>query len=301
MSFADMKKKRGEKLQPLLKETAKINTPSQGQGDDDRFWRPELDKSGNGMAVVRFLPAPDGEDLPWAITWNHGFQGPGGWYIENSLTTLGQKDPVSEYNSQLWNSGIEANKEIARKQKRRLTYISNVYVIKDPANPQNEGTIRLYKFGKKIWDKLNDKMNPQFEDETPVNPFDLWEGCNFKIKIRKLDGFSNYDKSEFENASPLDEDEAKMEEIWKGEHSLEEFTDQKNFKSYAELKEKMERVLGLSTGTNEVSSDVPFDGGKPMTAAQAAVTPPETATPVVAETAGDSDEYSYFAKLAEQD
>ena len=296
-----MKKKRGDKLQSLLKETAKINTPTRGQLDDDRFWRPELDKSGNGMAVVRFLPAPDGEDLPWARTWNHGFQGPGGWYIENSLTTLGQKDPVSEYNSQLWNSGIEANKEIARKQKRRLTYISNVYVIKDPANPQNEGTIRLYKFGKKIWDKLNDKMNPQFEDETPVNPFDLWEGCNFKIKIRKLDGFSNYDKSEFENASPLDEDEAKMEEIWKGEHSLEEFTDQKNFKSYAELKEKMERVLGLSTGTNEVSSDVPFDGGKPMTAAQAAVTPPETATPVVAETAGDSDEYSYFAKLAEQD
>ena len=293
-----MKKKRGEKLQSLLKETAKINTPSQGQGDDDRFWRPELDKSGNGMAVVRFLPAPDGEDLPWARTWNHGFQGPGGWYIENSLTTLGQKDPVSEYNSQLWNSGIEANKEIARKQKRRLTYISNVYVIKDPANPQNEGTIRLYKFGKKIWDKLNDKMNPQFEDETPVNPFDLWEGCNFKIKIRKLDGFSNYDKSEFETPSPLHEDEAKMEEIWKGEHSLEEFTNEKNFKSYAELKEKMERVLGLTT---TVSEDVPFDGGKPMTPTQAAVKPPVTETPVVAETAGDSEEYSYFAKLAEQD
>ena len=295
-----MKKKRGEKLQSLLKETAKINTPSQGQGDDDRFWRPELDKSGNGMAVVRFLPAPDGEDLPWARTWNHGFQGPGGWYIENSLTTLGQKDPVSEYNSQLWNSGIEANKEIARKQKRRLTYISNVYVIKDPANPQNEGTIRLYKFGKKIWDKLNDKMNPQFEDETPVNPFDLWEGCNFKIKIRKMDGFSNYDKSEFETPSALHEDEAKMEEIWKTEHSLEEFTNEKNFKSYAELKEKMERVLGLTTST-VATEDVPFDGGKPMTAAQAAVKPPVTETPVVAETAGDADEYSYFAKLAEQE
>ena len=303
MSFADMKKKRGEKLQSLLKETAKINTPSQGQGDDDRFWRPELDKSGNGMAVVRFLPAPDGEDLPWARTWNHGFQGPGGWYIENSLTTLGQKDPVSEYNSQLWNSGIEANKDIARKQKRRLTYISNVYVIKDPANPQNEGTIRLYKFGKKIWDKLNDKMNPQFEDETPVNPFDLWEGCNFKIKIRKLDGFSNYDKSEFENPTPLHEDEAKMEEIWKGEHSLDEFTNEKNFKSYAELKQKLDRVLGLQTDTPTPTAveDAPFDGGKPMTPAQAAVTPPETATPVVAETAGDSEEYSYFAKLAEQD
>ena len=301
MSFADMKKKRGDKLQSLLKETAKINTPTKGQGDDDRFWRPELDKSGNGMAVVRFLPAPDGEDLPWARTWNHGFQGPGGWYIENSLTTLGQKDPVSEYNSQLWNSGIEANKEIARKQKRRLTYISNVYVIKDPANPQNEGTIRLYKFGKKIWDKLNDKMNPQFEDETPVNPFDLWEGCNFKIKIRKMDGFSNYDKSEFETPSALHEDESKMEEIWKTEHSLAEFTNEKNFKSYAELKEKMERVLGLQTDTPSHDETVPFDGGKPMTAAQVAVKPPVTETPVVAETAGDADEYSYFAKLAEQE
>ena len=249
MSFADMKKKRGDKLQSLLKETAKINAPARGQGDDDRFWRPELDKSGNGMAVVRFLPAPEKEDLPWARSWNHGFQGPGGWYIENSLTTLGQKDPVSEYNSQLWNSGIEANKEIARKQKRRLTYVSNVYVLKDPANPQNENQVRLYKYGKKIWDKLNDKMNPQFEDETPVNPFDLWEGANFKLKIRKIDGFSNYDKSEFETATPLDEDEAKMEEVWKTEHSLSEFVDPKNFKPYTELKEKLDRVLGITTGT----------------------------------------------------
>jgi len=249
------------------------------------------------MAVVRFLPAPDGEDLPWARTWNHGFQGPGGWYIENSLTTLGQKDPVSEYNSQLWNSGIEANKEIARKQKRRLTYISNVYVIKDPANPQNEGTIRLYKFGKKIWDKLNDKMNPQFEDETPVNPFDLWEGCNFKIKIRKLDGFSNYDKSEFENPSVLNEDEAKMEEIWKSEHSLAEFTDPKNYKTYAELKEKLDRVLGKQTDT-PTPTDVPFDGGKPMTPAQAAVKPPVTETLVA--TAETEDDMSYFKQLAEE-
>jgi len=298
MSFADMKKKRGDKLQSLLKETAKLNAPSQGQGDDDRFWRPELDKSGNGMAVVRFLPAPDGEDLPWARTWNHGFQGPGGWYIENSLTTLGQKDPVSEYNSTLWNSGIEANKEIARKQKRRLTYISNVYVLKDPANPQNEGTIRLYKFGKKIWDKLNDKMNPEFEDETPVNPFDLWEGANFKIKIRKVDGFSNYDKSEFENPSLLDEDEAKMEEIWKGEHSLAEFTDPKNFKTYAELKEKMDRVLGL-TSTPEVhnvtKSTPPFDGGQPFKPKEEIA--PEIASAATAET---EDDMSYFKQLAEE-
>ena len=299
MSFADMKKKRGDKLQSLLKETAKINAPAGHQGDDDRFWRPELDKSGNGMALVRFLPAPEGEDLPWARSWNHGFQGPGGWYIENSLTTLGQKDPVSEYNSQLWNSGIEANKEIARKQKRRLTYVSNVLVIKDPTNPQNEGQVRLYKYGKKIWDKLNDKMNPQFEDETPVNPFDLWEGANFKIKIRKVDGFSNYDKSEFENPSPLDEDENKMETVWKTEHSLEDFTDPKNFKTYAELKEKLDRVLGLGTGVETASPksntfDAPFDGGKPMTTPHV---PPTTAATAESET--NSEEYSYFAKLAE--
>ena len=283
-----MKKKRGDKLQSLLKETAKINTPTGHQGDDDRFWRPELDKAGNGMALVRFLPAPEGEDLPWARSWNHGFQGPGGWYIENSLTTLGQKDPVSEYNSQLWNSGIEANKEIARKQKRRLTYVSNVLVIKDPTNPQNEGQVRLYKYGKKIWDKLNDQMNPEFEDETPCNPFDLWEGANFKIKIRKIDGFSNYDKSEFETTTPLDDDDSKMEEVWKTEHSLSEFTDPKNFKSYPELKEKLDRVLGITTGIAE-RDDVPFDGGKNFTPAQTSATA-ETDSP---------EELSYFSKLAE--
>ena len=291
MSFADMKKKRGDKLQSLLKETAKINQPAGYQNDDDRFWRPELDKSGNGMALVRFLPAPDGEDLPWARSWNHGFQGPGGWYIENSLTTLGQKDPVSEYNSQLWNSGIEANKEIARKQKRRLTYVSNVLVIKDPTNPQNEGQARLYKYGKKIWDKINDQMNPEFEDETPLNPFDLWEGANFKLKIRKVDGFSNYDKSEFEASTPVNDEDSKMEELWKTEHSLSEFTDPKNFKTYSELKEKLDRVLGITTGTAE-KDDVPFDGGTSYTPAQ------DTAVTATAET-DSTEEYSYFSKLAD--
>ena len=291
MSFADMKKKRGDKLQTLLKQTAKINQPAGYQNDDDRFWRPELDKSGNGMALVRFLPAPDGEDLPWARSWNHGFQGPGGWYIENSLTTLGQKDPVSEYNSQLWNSGIEANKEIARKQKRRLTYVSNVLVIKDPTNPQNEGQVRLYKYGKKIWDKINDQMNPEFEDETPLNPFDLWEGANFKLKIRKVDGFSNYDKSEFEASTPVNDEDSKMEELWKTEHSLSEFTDPKNFKTYSELKEKLDRVLGITTGTAE-KDDVPFDGGTSYTPAQ------DTAVTATAET-DSTEEYSYFSKLAD--
>ena len=295
-----MKKQRGEKLQSLLNETQKINQPTRGQGDDDRFWRPELDKSGNGSAVIRFLPSPEGEDLPWARTWNHGFQGPGGWYIENSLTTLGQKDPVSEHNSQLWNSGIEANKETARKQKRRLTYIANVYIVKDPTNPQNEGQIRLYKFGKKIWDKINDKMNPEFEDETPVNPFDFWQGANFKVKIRKVDGFSNYDKSEFTAPAPLLEDDDQMEAVWKKQNSLAEFTDPKNFKTYEELKEKMDRVLGLvsstptQTFTNTVDvSTPPFDGGQPMKKQEEAVT-------ATAESES-SDEYSYFAKLAEDE
>jgi hypothetical protein len=293
-----MKKKRGDKLQNLLKETAKLNSPSGGQGDDDRFWRPELDKSGNGMAVIRFLPAPDGEDLPWARTWNHGFQGPGGWYIENSLTTLSQKDPVSEHNSQLWNSGVEANKDIARKQKRRLTYMANVYVVSDPVNPQNEGQVRLYKFGKKIWDKVNDKMNPEFADETPVNPFDLWEGANFKIKIRKIDGFSNYDKSEFATPGPLDEDETKMEDIWKTEYSLAEFTDPKNFKSYTELKEKLDRVLGLQTQPSVETSPPPFDGGKPYIATVPKMDVVSPSIPDTAATAESSEELSYFADLA---
>ena len=216
MSFADMKKRSKTDLSSLIKETEKISNPNSFGDRDEGYWRPELDKSGNGYAVIRFLPAPEGEELPWARIWNHGFQGPGGWYIENSLTTLGQKDPVSEYNSQLWNSGIEANKEIARKQKRRLNYTSNVYIIKDPANPQNEGQVKLYRYGKKIFDKINDLMNPEFEDESPVNPFDLWEGANFKMKIRKVEGYSNYDKSEFDTCllytspSPRDVEESRM-------------------------------------------------------------------------------------------
>lgn len=293
MSFADMKKKRGDKLQSLLKETAKINAPIKGQGDDDRFWRPELDKSGNGMAIVRFLPAPEGEDLPWARSWNHGFQGPGGWYIENSLTTLGQKDPVSEHNSTLWNSGIEANKEVARKQKRRLNYTSNVYIIKDPAHPENEGQIKLYRFGKKIFDKINDLMNPEFEDESPVNPFDLWVGANFKMKIRKVEGYSNYDKSEFEAPSALLEDEARLEEIWKSENSLKELVSEDKFKSFDELKTKLDRVLGLGSEFSPTpkSVDVPFDGGKPYTA------PPKPAV----ESTNDGDEsMDYFQKLAQE-
>ena len=294
MSFADMKKQRKSNLSSLIKESEKISNPNTFGEVDERYWRPELDKSGNGYSIVRFLPAPNGEDLPWARMWNHGFQGPGGWYIENSLTTLGQKDPVSEYNSKLWNSGIEANKEVARKQKRRLNYTSNVYIVKDPANPQNEGQVRLYRYGKKIFDKINDLMNPEFEDETPVNPFDLWEGANFKMKIRKVEGFSNYDKSEFDTPSALLDNDDKMEEIWKTEHSLKEIVSDDKFKPFEELKEKLDRVLGLGTEYTSKPEEVPFDGGKPYT-------PPPT--PVTAETddKGEEEEaMGYFQKLAEE-
>ena len=293
MSFADMKKRSKTDLSSLIKETEKISNPNSFGDRDEGYWRPELDKSGNGYAVIRFLPAPEGEELPWARIWNHGFQGPGGWYIENSLTTLGQKDPVSEYNSQLWNSGIEANKEIARKQKRRLNYTSNVYIIKDPANPQNEGQVKLYRYGKKIFDKINDLMNPEFEDESPVNPFDLWEGANFKMKIRKVEGYSNYDKSEFEAPSALLDDDERLEEIWNSQTSLKELVSPDKFKTFDELKTKLDRVLGLgATSTPKPNiEEVPFDGGQPYTA------PPK---PAAEETTSDDDDLGYFQKLAEE-
>jgi hypothetical protein len=254
-SFANLKRNRSsiEKLSKAIQDTTK--TAESGSKDDTRFWQPTVDKAGNGMAVIRFLPAPaaDGDDaLPWVRVFNHGFQGPGGWYIENSRTTLNDKDPVSEFNSTLWNSGIEANKEIARKQKRRLTYISNILVVSDPSNPENDGQIRLYKFGKKIFDKVTEAMNPEFADETPVNPFDMWEGANFKLKIRNVERYRNYDKSEFAAKSALlDGDDDKLEALWKKEYSLKEFTDPSNFKSYEVLKAKLDKVLGLTGSVNK--------------------------------------------------
>ena len=285
MDFSKLKSNRAD-FQKLTKAIDSINTPAnEGSKDDDRFWQPEVDKAGNGMAIIRFLPAPavDGDDaLPWARVFNHGFQGPGGWYIENSLTTLGQKDPVSEYNSVLWNSGIEANKEIARKQKRRLTYIANVLIVSDPKNPENEGQIKLYKFGKKIFDKLTEAMNPQFEDEKAINPFDFWEGANFKIKIRQVEGYRNYDKSEFESPSALfGGDDEKLETTWKKEYSLKEFLDPKHFKSYDVLKAKLDKVLGL-------------DGAAPV-----AKTKAEDLTPKTSSDLDEDEELDYFKSLAE--
>lgn len=254
VDFAKLKKNRSS-IEQLTKaiESTQSNAEA-GSKDDTRFWQPTADKAGNGMAIIRFLPAPavDGDDaLPWVRVFHHGFQGPGGWLIDNCLTTSNDKCPVCEHNSTLWNSGIESNKEIVRKQKRKLTYIANILVISDPAHPENEGQVKLYKFGKKIFDKISEAMNPEFADETPVNPFDLWEGANFKLKIRQVEGYRNYDKSEFSDASAvMDGDDEKLEKLWKSEYSLKEFTDKSNFKSYDQLKQRLEKVLGFDSAVN---------------------------------------------------
>jgi len=253
MSFKDLKKQSslGSLTQKLVKEVEKMSTTSSGA--DERLWKPEMDKTGNGFAVIRFLPAPEGEDLPWAKMYSHAFQGPGGWYIENSLTTVGQKDPLGEYNRELWNTGTETNKETVRKQKRKLSYYSNIYVVKDPANPANEGKVFLFKYGKKIFDKIMEAMQPEFEDEAPINPFDFWQGANFKLKIVKKDGYWNYDKSEFGSVEPLLDDDDALETLWKKEYSLAAVTAPDQFKSYEELEKRLQYVLGQK-GTSRMSS-----------------------------------------------
>lgn len=295
-TFAALKRNRSEGFANLTSEINKLNSnQSQQNGPDERFWKPEVDKAGNGYAVIRFLPEPNGEDVPFVRMWDHGFQGPGGWYIENSLTTLGQKDPVSEYNSMLWNSGIDANKDKVRKQKRRLSFISNIYVVTDSANPQNEGKVFLYKYGKKIFDKLNEAMNPQFDDESPMNPFDLWEGANFKLKIRNVEGYRNYDKSEFEASAPLGDDDSVLEGIWKSEYSLSEFINPSNFKTYDELQAKLNRVLGLEGAAPKTTAAAPDEE------APAPVVSKEAAAPVAQEAPVDSDDeesLEFFKKLA---
>ena len=308
MSFADLKKqsKLGSLTSKLVKEVEKMNTPS---GGDDRLWKPEMDKSGNGYAVVRFLPAPNGEDLPWVKLYKHAFQGPGGWYIENSLTTLGQKDPVSEYNTTLWNNGTDAGKEEARKQKRKLEYYSNIYVVKDPANPQNEGRVMLYKYGKKIFDKIMAAMQPEFEDEEPINPFDFWQGADFKIKIKKVAGYWNYDSSEFARQAPLlDGDDDALEALWKTEHSLAELVAADKFKDYDALKKRLDYVLGIRgvpkmQDQETVEEEQAFErerrgeGLDSLSEGRGSFNDPDI-TPTVSRDEDEDDALSYFQKLA---
>ena len=322
MSFANLKKQSslGSLTQKLVKEVEKMNSNS--SGGDDRLWKPEMDKTGNGYAVIRFLPAPDGEDLPWVKMYSHGFQGPGGWYIENSLTTIGQKDPVSEYNRTLWNSGNDKDKEIVRKQKRKLSYYANIYVVKDPANPANDGNVFLFKFGKESFDKIMAAMQPEFEDETPINPFDFWQGANFKLKIRKVDGYWNYDKSEFDSPSALLDDDDALEALWKTQHSLATMTAADQFKTYEQLQTRLDYVLGRkgtprlqdeevqdednmrgnfspSFGNRQQESELPADLKKELD--NLGPRSDFNASDITPQASSDSDEdpMSYFQRLAE--
>ena len=288
MSLETLRK--SNSLDKLLNAVKEDSAPQEKKSYvDERLWKPELDKSGNGYAVIRFLPSVEGEDMPWAKVWNHAFQGPTGqWYIENSLTTVGQKDPVSEHNTKLWNTGLESDKEIARKQKRKLQYFSNIYVVSDSKHPENEGKVFLYRYGKKIFDKLMAAMQPEFEDETPINPFDFWEGANFKLKIRKVDGFWNYDKSEFEAPSALGDDSV-IEGIWKKQYALKEFTASTNFKSYEELKTRLDAVL---SGTVSVGNVTDTMDDEPI------ASPKVDTKPVESKQEDEDDTMDYFSKLA---
>ena len=290
MSFNALKKSSG-KFDKLQNELEKLNSPtSTSSFQDDRFWKPELDKSGNGYAIIRFLPQAADEELPWVRLWNHAFKGPGGWYIENSLTTINKKDPVSEYNTELWNSGNESDKDIARKQKRVLKYFANIYVVSDAKHPENEGKVMLFRFGKKIFDKITEAMNPEFADEEALNPFDLWKGADFKLKIRKVDGYWNYDKSEFAAPSQLLETDEELEAVWNKEYSLKAFVAPDQFKSYDELKEKLNRILtGSGVGSATVSD---------ITEAPKFNKTEEYQEPISAE--ADEDTISYFSKLADE-
>ena len=285
--------KKSSSLDKLLNAVKEDSAPQDKKSyKDDRLWKPVLDKSGNGYAVIRFLPAVEGEDLPWAKVWNHAFQGPTGqWYIENSLTTISQKDPVSEHNTRLWNTGLESDKEIARKQKRKLQYFSNIYVVSDSKHPENDGKVFLYRYGKKIFDKVMEAMQPAFEDEKAINPFDFWEGANFKLKVRKVDGFWNYDKSEFADVSPLFDDDAEIETLWKMQYPLAEHTAATNFKSYDELKTRLDTVLSGTVSVGNVTDELQ----------DAPVATPKVDTkPVEAPTSNDdeADTMEYFEKLA---
>ena len=295
-SFAGLRKNRNS-IDRLVQESQKLNTQATNNNrKDERFWQATVDKAGNGFAVIRFLPESNGEDLPWVRLFSHGFQGPGGWYIENSLTTLNQKDPCGEINSKLWNNGTDTGKEQARKQKRRLQYISNIYVVKDSGNPENEGKVFLYKFGKKIFDKCNEAMQPAFEDETPINPFDFYTGADFKLKIRKVEGYRNYDKSEFDSQSEfLDGDDDELETVWNKQHSLQEFVAPDQFKSYAELETRLVRVLGL---------DGSVSAPKTVLAVDNTVTEPPVMRQASAATTVEDDvdeSLSFFEKLADED
>ena len=301
MSFANLKRNR-DNISKLIKAAEATGGGGEKKSyADDRMWKPTVDQAGNGYAILRFLPAREGAELPWARYWDHGFKGPTGqWYIEKSLTSIGQNDPVGELNSRLWNTGIEEDKETARRQKRRLHYVSNIFVVSDPGNPENEGKVFMYQFGKKIHDKIMDQMQPEFADEEPVNPFDMWEGANFKLKIRNVEGYRNYDKSEFAKQTQLlDGDDSKLESVYDQMYDLSEFTDPANYKTYDELKTKLSSILGEVAGMGAATMAQTAQMNEPVEAPAPQRIEPVTAENIKVE--DDDDTLSYFAKLAEAD
>jgi len=301
MSFENLKRNRNS-ISNLVKAASATDGPKEKKSYvDERIWKPTVDKSGNGYAVIRFLPASPGSELPWARYWDHGFKGPTGqWYIEKSLTSIGQQDPVSEMNSRLWNSGNEDDKTLVRERKRRLHYVSNIYVESDPANPQNEGKVFLYVYGKKIFDKIMDVMQPQFADEEPVNAFDFWDGASFKLKIRNVEGYRNYDKSEFASPTPLlGGDDSELEQLYEGLYDLNEFTDPDSYKSYDELSARLALVLGESA-PRTVKESISLDNTSQMVS-QKTAPPPAVASTASSGDDDDDDTMSYFAKLAAEE
>lgn len=304
MSFANLKRNRGQIEKLVTAAEAAGGGSNKGYGDD-RFWKPTVDKANNGYAVIRFLPASEGSDLPWNRYWDHGFKGPTGkWYIEKSLTSIGQDDPVGQLNSKLWNTGLESDKEKARKQKRRLHYVSNIYVVSDPGNPANEGKVFLYQYGKKIFDKLMDAMQPEFQDEKPLNPFDFWEGANFKLKIREVEGYRNYDKSEFDSPSPLSDNDEELEKIYNSMHDIQEFTDPKHYKSYSELSAKLASVLGeeASGGSMNLRDEVKMNDEMPPAQLRSVEPAPVSSAEELSTVEDDGDEtMDYFSKLLDDE
>jgi len=294
MSFKNLKKDRKKSLAAMVEASSKLNE-STFKDSDEGFWKLTVDKAGNGSAIIRFLPPAEGDDVPWVQIFTHGFKGPGGWYIENCPTTLKKGCPACDHNSTLWNSGVDANKKIASSQKRRKGYISNIYVVKDPGNKENEGKVFKYRYGQKIFDKLNDAMHPEFDDETPVNPFDLWEGANFRLKARQVDGFRNYDKSTFDDSAPLLDDDNALEEVYNQEESISVLIAPEEFKSEGELKGRLTKVLGLNAigDTKQPVADAPDEKTAEHDLGES--------TDSDSGDSDDGDEESYFAGLADED
>lgn len=264
MDFKQLKKQSKSGIaaltEKLLKEAEKLNSGS--YSDDVNQFKLETDKAGNGRAILRFLPAPSGEDAPFVKLYNHGFQVNNKWLIENCPTTIGEQCALCASNSALWNSGIESDKNIARDRKRKLSYYANVYVVSNPANPELEGTVKIFRFGQKIFDKIVAAMKPEFEGDPVIQPFDFWEGANFRLisktitttiggKERRM---PNYDDSKFESQSEfLKGDDTLLEEVYNQLHSLAEIVDPSKFKSYEELEKRLNAVVSSRPTTSAPS------------------------------------------------